>query len=98
MIFGLAPFSILRACPLRKLMLCLCYTIQVTNCSRSTARSFGSRLNLPGIPIFTRILLGSGLCENSTFWNGPFTRIRMRLIAFCILLIVEACRGHEYLQ
>ncbi len=98
MIFGSTASFIPRACPLRKPMLYLCCTIQVTNCSGSTARSFGSRLNLPGIPTSTRILLGSGLFENLTFRNGPFTRIRMRLIAFCILLIVEACRGHEYLR
>ena len=98
MIFGSVPSSIPRACPLRKPMLYLCCTIQVTNCSGSKARSFGSRLNLPGIPTSTRILLGSGLFENSTLQNGLITRIGMGLIAFCILLIVEACRGHESLR
>jgi hypothetical protein len=98
MIFGSTPSSIPRACLLRKPMLYLCCTIQVTNCSDSTARSSGSRLNLPGIPISTRILLGSGLFESSTLRNGLFTRIRTQLTAFRIQHTVEACRGHEYLR
>ncbi len=98
MIFGSAPSSIRRACPLRKRMLYLCCTIQVTNCSDSTARSSGSRLNLPGITISIRILLGSGLFESSTLRNELSTRIRTQPTASRIQPIVEACRGHEYLR
>ena len=98
MIFGSAPSSIPRACPLRKPMLYLCCTIQVTSCSGSRARSYGSQLNLPGIPIFTRILLASGLFENLTLRSGFIMRIRTQLTAFRIQHTVEACRGRVYLQ
>ena len=76
-------------------MLCSCFTIRVTNYSDSLARRSGSRWNLPGITISTGIPLGSGLFENSTLRNELFTGIRTRGIAFRILHIMEACRGHE---
>ena len=76
-------------------MLCSRCTIRVTNYSGSLARSSGSRLNLPGITISTRIQLARGLFKTSMLRNGLFTGIRMRGIAFRILHIVEACRGHE---
>ena len=78
-------------------MLCSRYMIQAKNCSRSVARSFGSRSSLPGITTFTRILLESGLFESSTLPNGLFTRTRTQLTAFRILHTVEACHGHEKL-
>ena len=98
MIFGSTPSSIPRACPLRKPMRYLCCMTQVTNCSSSTARSSGSRLNLPGITTSTRTPSGSDSFESLMLRNGLFTGIRMQPTAFHILHTVEPCRGHEHLR
>ena len=79
-------------------MLCSCCTIRVTNYSGSLARSSGLRLNLPGIAIFARILLGNDLFENLTLRNELFMGIRTPGIAFRILHTGAHCHGHGQLQ